>query len=237
MISRRSLCSAVGFVPLMRLLPRAAVEAAWAEPAAFRFFDEHQAAVVTEATARLIPGPTDDPAEAGHPGAREAGVAQYIDLFLSAFDDDPPRIYRTGPWSGRHGGVDEMDDFIPLTSWQAQAWRKRIKDLQGQYRRGIAALDRAAGGDFTAVDAAARDRILVGMGGAGFRRTLFVHAIEGMYAAPEYGGNRDLVGWDDIAYAGDIAPMGYSAADVSAALPDPVPADMDLPFPPDMAAS
>jgi len=237
MISRRSLCSAVGFVPLLRLLPRGVVEAAWAGPAAFRFFDEHQAAVVTEATARLIPGPTDDPAEAGHPGAREAGVARYIDLFLSAFDDDPPRIYRTGPWSGRHGGVNEMDAFIPLTSWQQEAWRTRIKDLQGQYRRGIAALDRAAGGDFTTIDAAAQDRILVELGGAGFRRVLFEHAIEGMYAAPEYGGNRDLVGWDDIAYAGDIAPMGYRAGDVSAAVPDPVPPDMDLPFPPDMSAS
>jgi hypothetical protein len=130
-----------------------------------------------------------------------------------------------------------MDAFLPLTAWQEEAWRKRIKELQGQYRRGIAALDRAADGDFTAVDAAAQDRILVELGGQGFRRTLFVHAIEGTYAAPEYGGNRELAGWDDIAYAGDIAPMGYRAADVTAALPDPVPADLHLPFPPDMSAS
>ena len=41
-----------------------------AEP--FRFFTGHQAAVVEAATARIAPGPLDDPAEAGHPGAREA---------------------------------------------------------------------------------------------------------------------------------------------------------------------
>ena len=44
------------------------------QPAALDFFTEHQAAVVEAATARIAPGPTDDPAEAGHPGAREAGV-------------------------------------------------------------------------------------------------------------------------------------------------------------------
>src|SRR5579862_3598356 len=49
-----------------------------------RFFTGHQAAVVEDATARIAPGPQDDPAEAGHPGAREAGVAGYIDAMLGA---------------------------------------------------------------------------------------------------------------------------------------------------------
>ncbi len=49
-----------------------------------RFFSTHQAAVVEDATARIAPGPKDDPAEAGHPGAREAGVTGYIDSMLGA---------------------------------------------------------------------------------------------------------------------------------------------------------
>ena len=49
-----------------------------------RFFTAHQAAVVEDATARIAPGPRDDPAEAGHPGAREAGVTAYIDAMLAA---------------------------------------------------------------------------------------------------------------------------------------------------------
>ena len=54
------------------------------EPAKLLFFTAHQAAVVEAATARIAPGPRDDPAEAGHPGAREAGVTGYIDALLAA---------------------------------------------------------------------------------------------------------------------------------------------------------
>ncbi|HEY3140140.1 MAG TPA: gluconate 2-dehydrogenase subunit 3 family protein [Acidimicrobiales bacterium] len=241
-LGRRTVVAGVGFLPLLRLLPRTRVAGALAagavaQPAELRFFDPHQAAVVTEATARLIPGPLDDPAETGFPGAREAGVVSYIDGFLSAFDEDPPRIYRTGPWSGRHGGDDMMGAFIPLTAWQEEAWRSRITEMQRVYREGIAALDAAAGGDFTAVDPATQDRILIELGGDAFRRVLFEHAIEGVYGAPEYRGNHDLVGWETIGYAGDIAPLGYSADEVEAEQPDPAPAGVELPFPPDMATT
>src|SRR5689334_12825864 len=58
------------------------------QPATLRFFTAHQAAVVEAATARIAPGPKDDPAEAGHPGAREAGVTGYIDTMLGALQDE-----------------------------------------------------------------------------------------------------------------------------------------------------
>ena len=57
------------------------------EPAKLLFFTAHQAAVIEAATARIAPGPQDDPAEAGHPGAREAGVTGYIDALLAAAAD------------------------------------------------------------------------------------------------------------------------------------------------------
>ena len=38
------------------------------QPAALLFFTGHQAAVIEAATARIAPGPEDDPAETGHPG-------------------------------------------------------------------------------------------------------------------------------------------------------------------------
>ena len=239
-VSRRAVIGAAGFLPLLRLLPESTVRAAFAQaPEGFRFFDDHQASVVVEATARLIPGPDDDPAETGHPGAREAGVVHYIDLLLSAFDDDPPHIYATGPWSDRGGGTDEMDGWVPLAPWQEQLWRSRIGELQERYRAGIAELDGAAGGDFTAVGAERRDEILIGLGGGteSFRRVLFEHAIEGMYAAPEYGGNRSLAGWADIGYAGDQAPKGYSPSALVAVVEDPADPAVALPFPPDMASA
>src|ERR1700691_926543 len=61
-----------------------------------RFFSSHQAAVVADATARIAPGPGDDPAEAGHPGARETGVTGYIDALLGAL----PALEAAGPGGG-----------------------------------------------------------------------------------------------------------------------------------------
>ena len=75
------------------------------QPAALDFFTEHQAAVVEAATARIAPGPEDDPAEAGHPGAREADVTGYIDTMLGALHDgvlQHDRVFAGGPWSNRH---------------------------------------------------------------------------------------------------------------------------------------
>ena len=36
-----------------------------------------------------------------------------------------------------------------------------------------------------------------------------------MYGAPEYGGNRDLVGWRYIDFEGDVQPRGYTDEEVS----------------------
>ncbi len=238
-ISRRRFVAGMGLLPLLRYLPASTIEAAFAQQAdeGFRFFDDHQAAVVTEATARLIPGPADDPAEAGHPGAREAGVVFFIDFFLSAFDDDPPRIFAGGPWSDRHGGAENlMADFVPLSSYEEEQWRARLADLQERYRVGIAALDEAAGADFTAVSPEEQDAILVADTPDGFRGLLFEHAIEGTYAVPEYGGNRELVGWTETMSAGDVAPLGWAAEEVTESDgPDPAPEGVELPFPPEVA--
>jgi hypothetical protein len=231
-LSRRAFVGSVGFLLLLQRLPRALVEAAFAQPQPLRFFDAHQAAVVTEATARLVPGPQDDLEEAGHPGAREAGVVHYVDLMLTAFADDPPRIYAGGPWSDRRGGSEnEMATFVPLAPWEERAWRRRLARLRRRYRAGIAALDRGAGGDFAGAGAERQDAILASKRHAAFRRLLFEHAIEGMYAIPEYGGNRELAGWREIAYAGDVAPLGWPDEAMTAAVEDFASPGVELPFP------
>ena len=127
------------------------------------FFTSHQAAVVEDATARIAPGPGDDPAEAGHPGAREADVTGYIDAMLGALgaDDPPPMIFAGGPWSNRHtSGPNLMARFVPLDPVAKIAWRKRLTGWQARYRQGIEALDNLAGGDFTKKTPAQQDRIL-----------------------------------------------------------------------------
>ena len=193
----------------------------------WRFFTSQQAAVVTAATARIAPGPADDPAEAGHPGAREADVTGYIDTMLGALgalDSATPPVFAGGPWSNRHtSGPDLMARFMPLDPVARIAWRKRLTAWQDQYRNGIATLDRLAGGDFTKAPATVQDKILAGSAASSFTALLFEHTIEGLYAAPEYGGNQGLAGWKEIGFPGDIQPRGYTPDEVSRSDgPDPV---------------
>jgi gluconate 2-dehydrogenase gamma chain len=189
---------------------------------ATRFFSSHQAAVIEDATARIAPGPNDDPAEAGHPGAREAGVTTYIDAMLGSLGvlnasagGGTPMIFAGGPWSNRHtSGPDLMATFSALDPVTRMAWRKRLAGWQQQYATGIATLDKLAGGDFTKATPAEQDKILAKAEVGTFRSLLFEHTIEGMYSVPEYGGNHDLVGWKDISYPGDSQPRGYTSDEV-----------------------
>jgi hypothetical protein len=182
---------------------------------AHRFFTAHQAAVVEDATARIAPGPRDDPAEKGHPGAREAGVTAYIDTLLGALRDDPPKIFAGGPWSSRPTpGPDLMARFTALDPVSKIAWRHRLSRWQAQYRTGIQTLDRLAGGDFTQATPQQQDKILAAQEASHFTALLFEHTIEGLYAAPEYGGNDETAGWKEIGFPGDVQPRGYTPDEV-----------------------
>ena len=146
------------------------------EPARHRFFTPHQAAVVEDATARIAPGPQDDPAEKGHPGAREADVTSYIDTMLAALQDDPPMIFAGGPWSNRHtSGPDLMARFATLDPVAKIAWRKRLTSWQDQYRKGISNLDKLARGDFTKAARDKQDKILATASVGTFTSLLFEH--------------------------------------------------------------
>ncbi|HEY8217455.1 MAG TPA: gluconate 2-dehydrogenase subunit 3 family protein [Acidimicrobiia bacterium] len=179
---------------------------------------DNEHAVVAAAADRLIP-PLD-----GHPGARAAGVADYIDHLLGAFTFDPPHIWAGGPYSGRAGGKARFGEFLPLSRLEELAWRTRIEGslgrpererngpvtgLQEQYRDGL----RALGADFCAVDLDEQDARLARV--PDFRTVLYEHACEGTYGAPEYGGNRDAVAWSAIAYPGDVQPRGYTEQEVT----------------------
>ncbi|MGH9091254.1 MAG: gluconate 2-dehydrogenase subunit 3 family protein [Acidimicrobiales bacterium] len=174
---------------------------------------------------RLVPPGPEDPAT-GEPaaGAREAGVAGYLDTLLGAFTFHPPRIWAGGPTSGRAGGEAAFGRFHELGALDELAWRTRIEGSQGRperefngpvvglqqrYREGLASL----GGDFAEVGPEAQDERLEAAGA--FTELLYEHACEGMYGAPEYGGNRDLAGWRGIGFAGDVQPRGWTDAEVT----------------------
>jgi hypothetical protein len=187
---------------------------------AHHFLTDHEHAVVARLADLLLT------AHGGFPGAGAAGAADYVDLVLGAFAFDPPRIWAGGPYSGRAGGRARFDEFLPLSRVEELAWRTRIEGSLGLaerewngavrgwqevYRDGIAAL----GDDFLARDEEAQRAALDDQ--PELRGLVFEHACEASYGAPEYGGNRDTVGWRAIAYAGDVQPRGWSDAEVTGA--------------------
>jgi len=181
------------------------------------WFTEHEYRVAAAACDRLIPS---DPT----PGAAEAGVVDYIDTLLGAFTFDPPRIWAGGPASGRAGGAAGFAAFHRLGPLDELAWRTRIEGSKGiperefngpvvgwqeRYRAGLAVL----GDDFCDLDAEGQDERL--RAHEEFVELLYEHCCEGMYGAPEYGGNRDGVGWAGIEFPGDVQPRGWSDDEVS----------------------
>jgi hypothetical protein len=221
--SRRQVVAAAGLAPLVPLAApvlrpglASAATAAAKNRDRFRFFTAHEAAVVKAAAARLVPGPDDDPIEKllNSPGATEAGVVHYIDTMLAAFDFKVPRIFAGGPWSDRHGGDGDnyMAEFVPLTPRHRAAWKKRLSGLRKDYRKAVKQLDAAAGGNFATAPASKQDQVLTDLGDV--RNLIFGHTIEGMYAVPEYGGNRNLAGWKSVHWPGDAQRRGYTAHEV-----------------------
>lgn len=112
------------------------------------------------------------------------------------------------------------------TGWPRDelAWRTRIEGslgipererlgqvtgLQERYQEGLVAL----GEDFLGLSAEEQDNRL--RDNHEFTGLLYEHACEGMYGAPEYLGNRGLVGWRNIGWDGDVQPRGYTDEEVS----------------------
>jgi len=218
-LGRRQVLKVAGFAGLAAAFPPGLLEQELSTrrsgDASWLVFTPHEAAVVEEATARLIPGPDDDPAEKGHPGAREANVTRYIDTMLGALELSPPKVFAGGPFSRRAGGRrDDMATFLDLPPGAAYGWKRRLAAWSTAYRDGVAALDAACGGSFLRAGNARRDAVLAKNEG-GFVAVMFGHAVEGMYSVPEYGGNHDRVGWRDIGFPGDVQPRGYTPFEVS----------------------
>ena len=178
-------------------------------------------------------------------GARGTNVVEYIDRFLAVFDNDPPPIYRGGPFSGRTPYPDattgapttrfpqnHFKEILPLSRMQELSFRVLLygsdavpngninapliapsKGLRTVYREAIAALDAAAtaagAASFSDLDDAAKLDALK-QAPADFREALLTHIAEGMFCAPEYGGNQDLRGWRDYYFDGDSQPLGHT---------------------------
>jgi gluconate 2-dehydrogenase gamma chain len=140
-----------------------------------RFFTETEALVVAAAASRIFP--SDD----SGPGAREAGVAIFIDRQLA------------GPY-GRDRFRYTLPPFEDATrefGYQGSATPRQI------YRDGLKGLD-----GLHLLDSAAQDDSLRKIESTLFFALLRQNTIEGMFCDPIHGGNVDMVGWQLVGFPG-----------------------------------
>jgi gluconate 2-dehydrogenase gamma chain len=166
-------------------------------PEAYTCFTEPEAAFIEAAVERLIP------TDAHGPGARSAGVAFFIDQQLGGAFGTAAKMYRSGPWA-------------PGTPMQGYQLRQTPAEL---YRQGIAATETYCSqtyqSGFAALTAAQQDTVLRGLDGStitfenvpakAFFEMLLQNTIEGFFADPLYGGNRDKAGWKLVGFPGVAA--------------------------------
>jgi hypothetical protein len=234
-LTRRSLVRSTGAVGLLALVAPAHVralidEVARSSSGGGRFLTASELRTLRAVTARLVPGPPDDP----DPGALEARCAEAIDLLLGAFRVKPALIHAGGPFSRRAGGRrDDFAHFVALDRHAALGWRIRlegsrgmksrefagpVRGLQQIYREGLTHLNARAGGDFAALPGAAQDVLLRDATDAQVQElvgTALDHTLDAMYGPPEYGGNHGLVGWSYTRWPGDRQPHGFTDREVS----------------------
>lgn len=238
-LDRRTFLRLTGDFALLALLPHAALAEIVAErtaqpDGAGAFLSAERLRALRALCAHWIPGPPDDP----DPGAAEAGVADYIDLLLGAFELPQPRIFAGGPFSNRDGGgPDYFSRWLPLDALEERVWRTRIEGSRGLaerewngpvrgwqdiYAAGLDALDASAQRwlrrPFAELGTIGRSAVLGWLPGgpdAEFCELAFRQTLEGMYGAPEYGGNRGRVGWAYTHWPGDHQPHTYSEAQVA----------------------
>ncbi|MBV8172520.1 MAG: gluconate 2-dehydrogenase subunit 3 family protein, partial [Candidatus Eremiobacteraeota bacterium] len=161
----------------------ASAKALIAEPEAFVFLTPPEQAFISAACDRIIP------AEPPGPSASEAGVPYYIDHQLAGAWGSGARMYRGGPWQ-------------PGTPQQGYQLALVPADL---YRIAIRAADdhcmKQYNGNFSGLTTAQQDDVLQGLEkgtidlgavpSATFFALLLENTIEGYFADPLYGGNRD----------------------------------------------
>lgn len=161
----------------------------------YQFFNPAEAAFVEAAVAQLIP------ADELGPGALEAGVPVFIDRQLAGDYGKGARWYMQGPWAKGE---------------KTQGYQTRLTPA-GLYRAAIREIDAAVAKEaktpaFAKLAAADRDAWLHRMedgkldlptaDAKTFFQALHQNTLEGFWADPIYGGNRDMAGWKLIGFPG-----------------------------------
>lgn len=163
----------------------------------YEFFNVDEAAFIEAAVDTLIPSDTTGP------GAKEVGVATYIDRQMAGGYGKGDRLYLEGPFGE---GAPEQGYQLPMTP--SELIRAGIADISAfvQMERkstfdGLSAKDRAA----VMADLESKKIELPTVPTATFFGLLLQLTIEGYFADPLYGGNKDAAAWKMIGFPGPDA--------------------------------
>jgi gluconate 2-dehydrogenase gamma chain len=167
---------------------------------AYLYFTSAEAAFVEAALTTLIP------ADELGPGAREAGVAHFIDRDLAGAFGAHARNYRQGPWAE---GTPEQGFQSALTP--RQIFRAAIADTDryclATHGKRFEDLDATLGADV--LSGLESGRIALEAAPAPlFFSMLWAATLDGFFADPMYGGNRDKAGWALVGFPGVAAAYG-----------------------------
>ena len=169
-----------------------------AVPEGYEFLNLEEAAFVEALVDHMVP------ADELSPKGTDIGINVYIDHALAGAWGKGDRLYMQGPWKR---GVPNQGYQLPLAPSQL-------------YRAGIAATNeycrKTYGKTFDRLDETQREAVLValssgkitfdsGLPARTFWATVYETVMEGMFADPIYGGNRDKAGWKMLGFPGAIA--------------------------------
>ena len=164
-------------------------------PGVWMFFTPEEATQIDALVDRLIP------ADALGPGAKQAGCTLFIDRQLAGPFGSSARLYMRPPFAD---GTPQQGLQSPRTP--AEQYRIALAALGAHVRAGF------AGQALSDLPAPQRDALLTGLergqvkldgaDGRAFFELLLQNTMEGFFADPIYGGNRDMVGWKLIGFPG-----------------------------------
>jgi gluconate 2-dehydrogenase gamma chain len=134
----------------------------------------------------------------------EIGIATYIDRALAGSWGKGDRLYKDGPWQK---GTPNQGYQLPLTP--AELYRAGIQGSNAYCRR-------VFGKDFDRCTADQKETFLKdlaagkitldgGLAGRDFFTVFYENVMEGLFADPIYGGNKDKAGWAMIGFPGVMA--------------------------------
>ena len=161
---------------------------------AWLFFDGNEARAAEAAVARLIP------ADDAGPGAKEAGVAVFIDRQLAGAWGSGDHLYRHSPFVA---GTPQQGYQLAFTP--AEMFRLGLAKLDEASRRmyGVAFADVTAERQDALLADAEHGKLDLGvLPSAAFFGALLDATMEGFFSDPIYGGNRDKIGWKLVGFPG-----------------------------------